>query len=916
MSMEKGLARLAAVSPGIAAFAFRQFEALCLAPGQDELPMIVDDTILGLAHSDALGKTIFNAHLCLVRQKADVETIKQFSGRIKIAADRNPLEADIIARFFGPVLACRQRELAEKFDLALGKIKLRSSFHSIHDAFALVVRLVGENDIQASRLLLDLLIDVFSAPMSFAVHQHLIHEIPRAIFPLSRGKRSWQLGRLRRLALIIPEAFDHLITGFGRGLCHLSESGFELFMARALDMLEHDQIRGERFLALESRVATDLLNELRTLVMLDTIQAKLQRYITLRTSVAFTIRPFDQNSGKIRVSSNGGEVFLPREFDRYPDKERNRSLATCLVRLEAGYHEWGTFLFDLEKFIDRYVDARAVTPLQGLFLEAKRQVQNASGDNDLTLFFSCFSDPALARNLFTLAEHTRIMHRARRFYPGMVKQVASFVEDETNRMADREKGTRAWLLLYSTLTMGRGVSACLWPEMAKASEKRVNDHGLFNRIESLAARLLNDCCPVEASGAFVVEAYPLVEQSCLSALNFTVPFYRDIDETLYFKGSQDSHTRAAQIKEILDRRNLKVYRSDIHQKLIQNNNAISMDDIKELVLDHRENQGMGPVRMIPGLSELLTKKQGFTVLPAGYGENVSVYREWDYSTKEYRNDHVWVQEIRMPCVNNDFYRQTLNAHQGLVKKIRHTFELLKPENMKILRQSPEGDAFDYRALVDFAVDRKARLTPNENIYIRRLKQDRNVAVTLLIDQSRSTTNPVDGSEKTVLDMEKEAVVLFCEALEVVGDCFSVAGYSGSGRHGVMYHTIKGFDEPLDRKIKNRVDMITAQSSTRTGAAIRHAVSRLDPVAAKIKLILLLGDGFPNDVDYKHAYAVEDTRKAISEAHAKNIVLRAVTVNISTVIGFDDLYGAFRHNVIQDLRQLPDKLLSIYGALTR
>ncbi len=86
--------------------------------------------------------------------------------------------------------------------------------------------------------------------------------------------------------------------------------------------------------------------------------------------------------------------------------------------------------------------------------------------------------------------------------------------------------------------------------------------------------------------------------------------------------------------------------------------------------------------------------------------------------------------------------------------------------------------------------------------------------------------------------------------------------------------------------------------------------------AKIKLILLLGDGFPNDVDYKHTYAVEDTRKAISEAQAKNIVLKAITVNISTLSGLNDLYGEFRHNIISDLKELPDRLLTIYSSLTR
>jgi len=169
---------------------------------------------------------------------------------------------------------------------------------------------------------------------------------------------------------------------------------------------------------------------------------------------------------------------------------------------------------------------------------------------------------------------------------------------------------------------------------------------------------------------------------------------------------------------------------------------------------------------------------------------------------------------------------------------------------------------------------------------------------------------------TILSVEKEAIVLFCEALQVVGDAFAIAGFSSTGRLGVDYLRIKDFDENLDDVVKRRINAMTSRRNTRMGAAIRHATSQLEKIASKVRLLIILSDGFPNDADYKHRYAIEDTRKAIFEARSKNIYAHAITVHFAGDPKLDDLYGNVHHNVISDVRELPDKLLRIYGSLTR
>ena len=291
------------------------------------------------------------------------------------------------------------------------------------------------------------------------------------------------------------------------------------------------------------------------------------------------------------------------------------------------------------------------------------------------------------------------------------------------------------------------------------------------------------------------------------------------------------------------------------------------------------------------------------------------YPEWDSSQNDYLMDYARITVKEITGDENGFYPQTLKRHQGLVRCIKNAFELLKPEGVKILRQWIEGDDFDYRAMLDFAMDKKAGLMPSDRLYIKRMKSVRDVAVMLLVDLSKSTSNTVQGSADTVLDVEKEAIVLFCEALEVVGDTYAISGFSGTGRLGVDFFGVKRFDEAMGAAVRSRINAMAPQRNTRMGTAIRHAVSSFSTIDSNVKLLIVLGDGYPNDTGYKKEYAIEDTRKAVFEARSKNIYTHGITVNISNDFKMDDLFGPVHHTSISDVRELPDKLWRIYSSLT-
>ena len=373
----------------------------------------------------------------------------------------------------------------------------------------------------------------------------------------------------------------------------------------------------------------------------------------------------------------------------------------------------------------------------------------------------------------------------------------------------------------------------------------------------------------------------------------------------------------------LRQKGLHVYRSDVRKKLLQKNGLLSAKDIQHLIDDCRTQgewgQGLSDKKKIDlswlDMSDLYETIQETGVLEGHPCANVFTYHEWDCRLGDYLTDHVHVSDRKVHGVEGDFYSATLERYHGLVQHMRRAFELLRPQGLTMMRPWLEGDQFDYRALLDFAVDRRIGRIPSERLYIKRDKRQRDVAVLVLVDLSKSTANLASGSSSRILDIEKEALVLLSEALDVAGDQFAVAGFSGAGRFGVEYLRIKDFSDGLDDGVRRRINAITPMRSTRMGAAIRHATRALEKTPAKVRLLLTLTDGFPNDVGYKQGYAVADTRNAVREASAKQIHFKAIVVNLAGDPDLDALYGKFHHSLISDIKELPGKLLRIYGAMT-
>jgi nitric oxide reductase activation protein len=276
----------------------------------------------------------------------------------------------------------------------------------------------------------------------------------------------------------------------------------------------------------------------------------------------------------------------------------------------------------------------------------------------------------------------------------------------------------------------------------------------------------------------------------------------------------------------------------------------------------------------------------------------------------------WCQVNERPAEmgSDDSVGETLAAHRSGIQSLRRFFEGLRPPAFQRVSGQADGEELDIDAVVRRAAECRAGLEGSDRLYIRREKRERDVAVAFLIDISGSTSRQLEGGRR-VIDVEKESLVLLCEALEAVGDQYGLFAYSGQGRGSVDFLTIKDFDDRLGAATVHRLGGLAPRRQNRDGAAIRHASAKLMAREAKTRVLILLSDGRPLDDEYKDDYALEDTRKALREARQRRIDPFCVTIDREADAYLRHMYGDVQFVVIDRVESLPARLPRIYQRLT-
>lgn len=605
-------------------------------------------------------------------------------------------------------------------------------------------------------------------------------------------------------------------------------------------------------------------------------------------------------------------LFLPRNVDFFTNQNDNLLyykliivlLSCCIIQGSFGRH----------RFAGNAPPSNAQDDEQGV---------------DAERFFERFKNPQCARDMFQLVELYRAMQMLAREFPGLLKEtrrIRSLLWDLHKQQVDTDDDE-----------IERFFAAIVMPEENRAMQ----EHSFF----SLPA---SGDQGIEASGSFEI-LYHHVQKKALYTKSvrfypFLGPFQfaealrireqriehnaKEFTSLLadFFRGRQPLNQEQEGMNVAMDEADSAIIQQiDEGEEEMQsrrrhkptltiNNKTLELpDELLELVNRIEADLGKVPDGYLSAAFGMAGKARSAGA-EEGEGDSEPVsefipYDEWDYRRHGYRKEWCSLREQVLRGVRSTFVERTLDKHRGPLMKIRRQFEMMNTSE-HFARRRRHGNDLDLDALIDSLGDQQAGLAPSEKLFIRLVRNERSISTLFLVDMSNSTEGWVGVAIK-------EALVLLCEAMEIVGDRYGIYGFSGMRRMRSEVFKVKDMTEPYTDQVKERLAAISPKEYTRMGPPIRHMIGRFRGVDTKSRLLLMLSDGKPEDYDdYKGQYAIEDTRKALAEARGNGIHPYCITIDREAHDYLEHLFGRGNYTYVKKIEQLPSRLTEIYRLLTK
>ena len=292
------------------------------------------------------------------------------------------------------------------------------------------------------------------------------------------------------------------------------------------------------------------------------------------------------------------------------------------------------------------------------------------------------------------------------------------------------------------------------------------------------------------------------------------------------------------------------------------------------------------------------------------------YPEWDYQIQLHRPDWATIYERRPGRGDPEDIHDIITEYRPVAHRIRQIIDLLTPEGVQRVRNMEDGDEVDINAAIDAMVSIRMGEQPNTRITMRNVLKNRDLSVVVLLDLSESTNEKMKGSDKTVLQLTREAATLVSTAIEGIGDPFAVHGFASDGRHDVQYYRLKDFNQHFDDDVKSNLSGMKGGLSTRMGAALRHAGHHLLKQQEKRKLILLVTDGEPADIDERDPQHLRhDTKKAVEELYSTGVLSYCLTLDPHADEYVKRIFGQNNYTIIDNVDRLPEQLPTLFASLT-
>ena len=298
------------------------------------------------------------------------------------------------------------------------------------------------------------------------------------------------------------------------------------------------------------------------------------------------------------------------------------------------------------------------------------------------------------------------------------------------------------------------------------------------------------------------------------------------------------------------------------------------------------------------------------------GRIVARYPEWDAQAGLERADWTTIRESEPPLGDPRRLARALERAGPLRAQIARLVRAAKVGRAVRLKRQAEGAALDIDAAIEAAVSRRAGETPDERVFTSSALRQRDLAVLVLLDTSESTRDRLsDGA--SVLDVETLAVAMLAEAMAGLGDEMALAAFASAGRDDVRYIPVKRFSERYGEQSLARLAGLHSGLSTRLGAALRHAGEEIAGVRAFRKLILVLTDGEPSDIDVdRPSDLVADARRVVLGLRARGIDTFGVTLDPGGVGSGAAIFGTTNTMPVRRIDDLPMRLSELYFRLAR
>ena len=676
------------------------------------------------------------------------------------------------------------------------------------------------------------------------------------------------------------------------------------------------------YFALETRQSNELLQEAQEGLPLEKIQTVLRIYVEGLTGKEIEIAPLTAMPQESRIG-DGKTIYLPSNVKEFDSDEMDFRLYKVLAAHGAGQIEFGTFekdsknlkaafaelnelyaatadetdAFSLAGYIEDVQKGEKALSDEEIKAEIKKRFKKLPKDSDYRAVLQVFPEPRLAKKIFGTMENARIDAALRQTYRGLRKDLdlmQKFLGEKRPYIFDIPMNQVPFELLFQITLCG-----------GATDDARQYYGQIVSEIET------------------VIENYLAIKNATVADSLMATSRVYTLFQNISPEESQSEESEEDDKKGDYAYEDKNSQESVLENQVKREQKPKKAQDVKDLfsAWNETEEDDENPDDL-QGAEAWANNEMPEQALESG--DLAFSYDEWDRELNDYRVGWSRVIEKKVRQGDRNFVELARSRYRGVISSIRHQFQLMKPENLTRINREIDGEDYDLNALVEYVTDKRANSQPSENIYTKRLRKQRDVAVSLLLDQSSSTARtitrnplqPYTHPGRRIIEIEKEGLVLMSEALEAVGDVYSINGFTSEGRRNVKFYVVKDFNEKYSEEIEKRIGGITFQNNTRMGAAIRHAAAKLVRQESRTKLLIILTDGRPYDHDYGDArYAREDVREALTEAKMQGITPFCITIDRESEAELRDLYGDVGYTIIDDVLSLPERMPNIYRRLT-